>query len=148
MASDRERLLVAISSVAEVFNRGLSDVSLRLYAEAMAAWPVEAVEGSLLEVVRTSRFMPTPAEWGEHATEWWRGEHERRREERLRARALAAPPMTPAEVADAEAKAKALRDELAAKLGWRDERSIREDSDHARERTEFWARVDAARAMR
>lgn len=110
---------MAISSVAEVFNRGLSDVSLALYAEALSAWPIEAVEGSVLEVLRTCRFFPTPVEWGEHAAQWWRDRQAVLRQERLRARALTEQgSMTKEQRAEAEAKAKALRDELAAKLGW------------------------------
>lgn len=115
--TDRERLLVAISAVAEVFNRGLSDVSLTLYAEAMSTWPIEAVEGSMREVVRHARFFPSPAEWSQYADEWLRLEHARQRAER---RALPeSGTYTPAEQEAQAAAAKAMRDDLAKKLGWR-----------------------------
>ena len=103
-----------------MFNRALSDVSLRLYAEALTAWPIEAVEGAMLEVVRTARFFPSPVEWGEHAAEWWRDRQAALRQDRLRARALGEQAtLTEAQRAEAEAQAKALRDDLAQKLGWR-----------------------------
>lgn len=120
MQTDRERRLVAVAAVAEVFNRALSDVSLGLYTEALAAWPIEAVEGAMLELVRTARFFPTPVEWGEHATEWYRERQAALREERLRARALSEHAgLTEEQRAEAEARAKEMRDALAQKLGWR-----------------------------
>ena len=95
-------------------------MSLRLYADALAGWPIEAVEGAMLEVVRTSRFFPSPVEWGEHASEWWRARQASLRNDRLRTRALTEQgSQTAAERAEAEARAKAMRDALARKLGWR-----------------------------
>jgi hypothetical protein len=57
-----ERFALAMVALAEVFRQQLTEQRIRLYAQALADLPVEAVEHAAQRAIKECRYFPTPAE--------------------------------------------------------------------------------------
>jgi len=65
--SDKPRFAGIITALAETFERELSEVVIGVYFDALRDLSIESVQKAASACVRTSRFMPRPAEIREQA---------------------------------------------------------------------------------
>lgn len=109
MKADRRRFAVAMGKLMAVYRVPPDDVLVESYWEALASWPIEALEAGARSIIREAKFFPRPVEWSDAAEDFLR---ERAREDQQRRPRLAQstrPPLRADEV-------KSLLAELTSKL--------------------------------
>jgi hypothetical protein len=67
MANENQRKVLAITALAELFRRELTEPALDMYIMALDDVPASAIEQAAVRCRKSSRFMPTPAELRELA---------------------------------------------------------------------------------
>jgi len=106
-----ERFAVCLARLTEVFRVDLTPSLAESYWEALAAWPIEALEGAAKALIAGSRFFPKPVEWADAAAQWRQDRQLEATSMRVQLAASNEPPLRAEDV-------RALVAHLGAKLHW------------------------------
>ena len=114
--ADRPAFLEAVTVLAEVFNRGVSDLLLEAYWSALADLPLQPLQEAVGRILRSEDFFPTPSRWRQVAEQVVRDRAEAERRARWEGGAL---PQDAGDWDEKREKVKTIIEELAQEMGWK-----------------------------